>query len=86
MVRGCRRRSASARQARRAWDSRSADAHFGLPLRLDQVSRARRGAVKVGKRDAEVNAALNGDADAIEDLKDMLADANEAGCPLGRNK
>lgn len=35
---------------------------------------------------AEVNAALNGDADAIEDLKDMLADANEAGCPLGRNE
>jgi hypothetical protein len=35
---------------------------------------------------ADVNAALTGDADAIEDLKDMLADANEAGCPLGRDE
>jgi hypothetical protein len=35
---------------------------------------------------ADVNAALMGDDDAIEDLKDMLADANESGCPLGRDE
>ena len=33
-----------------------------------------------------VNAALMGDDDEIEDLKDELADANESGCPLGRDE
>ena len=36
---------------------------------------------------ADVNAALMGeDDDEIEDLKDELADANESGCPLGRDE
>jgi hypothetical protein len=36
---------------------------------------------------ADMNAALlSRDAEAIEDLKDELAGANESSCPLGRNE
>ncbi len=44
-------------------------------------------AFDVGTIVENVNAALMGeDDDEIEDLKDELADANESGCPLGRDE